>query len=232
MSVSVTSRRMSTTLFVLVAAPAAILLSAVSPARSQTVVSLRAGANSTSVNGIEGSKTGLHVGAGLNVGLTDHVGLQLGASLARKGLTPWSATRFDPNTETTEVLSLNTALDYVEVSTLLHLEIPSSTAVSAHIVVGPVLGVHIGCELTQTTSVTTRLGETLDEQETSSECPASPKALDLGAMGGVGVDFDPSDHLRLTLDLLYNLGLTTIYPVGDAKNRTIYLVAGVGFPVG
>ena len=54
----------------------------------------------------------------------------------------------------------------------------------------------------------------------------------LGWVAPQVVDVDLSDNLKLTLGLLYNLGLTTAFEDRMAKNRTLSIVAGVGFPIG
>lgn len=61
------------------------------------------------------------------------------------------------------------------------------------------------------------------------------KSIDIGAMGGAGLSIATGGSLAVTLDVLYNLGLTTIDDTSDeddVKNRAWSIVAGVSFPVG
>ena len=59
------------------------------------------------------------------------------------------------------------------------------------------------------------------------------KSLDLGAIGGVGVDVEVSDAFSLIVDVVYNFGLSSIDKAGkDIKNRAFTMQAGIGFPIG
>ena len=52
---------------------------------------------------------------------------------------------------------------------------------------------------------------------------------------GVGLDIATSGSLSITLDVFYNLGLTTVddsTPADDLKNRAWSILAGASFPIG
>ncbi len=48
--------------------------------------------------------------------------------------------------------------------------------------------------------------------------------------GGIGAEFPVGVSTRVSLDLVYTLGLSSI--VDDAKNRAVTLRAGVYVPIG
>lgn len=68
-----------------------------------------------------------------------------------------------------------------------------------------------------------------------SDFGAPVKSIDIGAMGGAGLSIATGESLAVTLDVLYDLGLSTIDDSSnpdDVKNRAWSIVAGVSFPIG
>ena len=51
-------------------------------------------------------------------------------------------------------------------------------------------------------------------------------------MAGAGIDIATSGSLSVSLDLLYNFGLSSITESTDEKNRAFSILAGVTFPIG
>ena len=58
------------------------------------------------------------------------------------------------------------------------------------------------------------------------------KSMDFGAMAGAGMDIATAGSLSGSVDVLYNLGLSSISESDDVKNRAFSIVAVVGFPIG
>ena len=58
---------------------------------------------------------------------------------------------------------------------------------------------------------------------------ADTEAVEFGVAGGIGTEFPVGVSTRLSLDLVYTLGLSSV--VDDAKTRAITLWAGVYIPI-
>jgi hypothetical protein len=188
---------------------------------SQTVVSLRGGINVANVDGDDvlvnpDSRVGLNFGGSVAFPLTDIVGVHLGAIYSQKGA------KLDVEEEDAEA---TVALDYIEIPMLLTLTIPSNGPLGSRIYLGPAVAFEVGCELRGSEG---GLDISLDCDETDIDT----ETFDIGAVGGAGLSWEASESFLLSLDLFYNLGLTSIAAEeGDAKNRTFSVQAGVGFPL-
>ena len=58
------------------------------------------------------------------------------------------------------------------------------------------------------------------------------RSIDFGAMAGLGIDIATSGSLSVSLDVLYNLGLSSISESDDVKNRALSIMAGIRGPLG
>ena len=58
------------------------------------------------------------------------------------------------------------------------------------------------------------------------------KSMDFGAMAGAGMDIATAGSLSGSVDVLYNLGLSSNAESDDVKNRAFSIVAGAAFPIG
>lgn len=194
-----------------------LMLAAV-PVSAQNVVALQAGASFAKLGGSgtgpNSTRAGLDIGASLTHPLTPVLGVQVGAGYIQKGAKSSSSGA-----------SVELTLDYVEVPVLLRVGIPSTSRVSAHFLVGPDVAFKAACTLKGSSA-------TLTVSESCSQAKANTKALDFGAMGGVGLDYAATRKIVVSLDALYDLGLASINQAGNSvKNRAIVIRAGVGIPV-
>ena len=188
------------------------------PASAQTILSLRGGVNFASLSGddVEGldSRTGIHVGAAVLFPLSETLGLQVGGLYSQKGA------------EASEGgVTAAIELGYFEVPVLLRYAFPSGGAASFHLLAGPSVGFEVGCTIS---------GSSGSESASidCSDAELDTKSVDFGLTGGLGLDFQASESVIITVDGLYGLGLANIAQDGDAKNRVFMLQAGVGFPLG
>lgn len=194
---------------------------AVATTQAQTTLSVRAGASIATLGGDDvtdaESRTGMNVGAALTFGVSESLGVQIGAGYAQKGAT-----------STADGTDITFKLDYIEIPVLLSLGIPTTGSVSPRFYLGPAFSVEAGCEVEGTEQGVT---VTVD----CGDFGAPVKSIDIGAMGGAGLSFVTGANLSVTLDVLYNLGLSTIDDTSDpddVKNRAWSVMAGVSFPVG
>lgn len=213
-----------------------IILSPVAVA-GQSFLTLHGGLNVTTLGGDDpinrDSRTGLNIGGSVYLPISEHLGATLGLAYSEKGA--------KGNEEGTQ---LTFALDYFEVPALLTVGIPYEGPVGAHVFVGPAVGIRVGCEASLDDSV---LGGVFESTISNcSEAEGGFNTFDLGAIGGFGVSLETTD-VTLSLDLLYNLGLTPVANTGDehdheehgdsqtahdTKNRTFTIRVGVGFSLG
>lgn len=188
---------------------------------AQTTVSVRGGASISTLAGddIEGasSRTGMNVGAAVTFGASAGLGFQVGGTFVQKGAK-----------DTEDGVDIDFAYEYLEVPVLLRLGVPSVRAVSPHFVLGPVVSVELSCEVERSTQ---GVASSVKCDDTS----APIKLIDLGAMAGAGLDVATFRALSITVDVLYNLGLSTIDATGsanDVKNRAWSILAGVALRFG
>lgn len=193
----------------------------VATARAQATLSLRGGATIATLGGDDvteaDSRTGMNVGAALTFGVSDNLGLQVGAAYVQKG-----------GTATIDGAAATFRLDYVEFPVLLSLGIPTRGSISPRFFLGPAFSVEAGCEVDGTDQ-----GVTVTVACNAFGSPV--KSIDVGAMGGAGLSIATGGSLAVTIDVVYDLGQSTIDDSGnpdDVKNRAWSILAGVSFPVG
>ena len=201
----------------------------------QTSLSLQAGPSFATLAGgpfDDGSRTGFSVVASAILPFTTNLGLQLGTAYAARGATEAGYLAID--------------LDYVEIPLLLRVSPSVEGAISPHFTIGHALSFRLNCgvsvlgaEVVETRRRARRryLGRrgvsvlVAEVAETTIECDEQFDDLDFGAMGGAGIDIAGSGSLSVSLDVVYNLGLTSIDWV-DSTNRAFSILAGITFPIG
>ena len=57
-------------------------------------------------------------------------------------------------------------------------------------------------------------------------------SMDLGAVAGAGASIATSGSLSVSVDAVYNLGLSSISESDDVKNRAFSIMAGIRIPIG
>lgn len=188
---------------------------------AQSTIQFHAGASLATLGGSDvdnpDTRTGLNVGATMTFPVAPLLGIQVGAGYVQKGAT-----------ESDGGVSVEVALDYVEVPVLLRVGVPTAGTISPHFVVGAAVAFKSKCEVTGSsggTSVTVKC----------SDGDIMLKSTDFGAVAGAGLDIGTPGPLTLTLDVAYTIGLTSIddsTDPGDVKNRAWSIVAGAAFPIG
>ncbi len=198
---------------------AAAVLSIPLPLSAQKALSLHVGSSMSTFGGSDlgnpSMRTGVTVGASYTLPLFGVFGLQFGGSYVQKG-----AKDVDLGINAPTTMDVN----YFELPLLLRIGVPTSGAFSAHALIGPAVGLKSNCRL----KVPYYTGNVIawDCEQANVE----PKGVDLGAMGGVGVDLIATEGLQLSLDVLYDLGISLIDKRGaDTKNRNLVIRFGVGF---
>ena len=159
-------------------------------------------------------------GISLDFPLSDNVGFRTGAFYARKGLV------FSEEIP----VSGGTYFDYLELPALFRLGIPVDGSTRPYLLVGPTLGINVGC----------RIEAEIGQDPISQDCEdigESLRKLDLGLAGGFGVAIGLSGGASIRLDVLYNLGLLPVDSGGvtsstDEKNRAATGMVGIAFPIG
>ena len=204
------------------------------PLAGQTTLSVQAG---TTVSGlavtgaeIEGDepRVGISLGAALTLPVSPNIGLRFGGAYAQRGNT----------LAVSRLGDLTYRLAYFELSALGKASFPlAGHPVSLHLLAGPAVGFQMSCEgevyfaLQQVTIV----DECEDDGSQYDTIRTPGKTLDFGVVGGVGAQFAPAGPVGFSLDLLYTLGLRSIYD-GDfdrtARNRAMTVQAGFVFQIG
>ena len=156
------------------------------------------------------------MGASAVFPLSPNLGLQLGGAYAAKGATE-------------EEFGVDIALElgYLEIPLLLTLSPSVEGTISPRFSVGPALSFRIGCSA-DAGAEGVRVSLDCDSAEFDEEV----KTIDIGAVAGAGLDIATSGSLSVSLDLLYNLGLLSIFDFDDTKNRAFSILAGITIPIG
>ena len=219
--------------------PVLFPLCAAMPVVGQTTAVVHTGVTSARLEGAGedddsgGSRIGVSLGGAVTVGVLPNLGMQLGGTYLQKGASIGVLADDIINAFYADV-----KLDYIELSALAKAGLPVGGA-SLHLLAGPTLSVEIRC----TADLTYSLGGETVESDSGRDysdvaCAerdygigiADTEAIEFGVAGGIGTEFPVGVSTRISLDLLYRLGLSAVF--ADAKNRAITLHAGVSIPIG
>lgn len=186
---------------------------------AQTSLSLQTGVSLATLAGDAENadyRAGLRVGASAILPLPSNLGLQLGGAYAAKGATD-------------EEFGVDVALElgYLEIPLLLTLSPSVEGTMSPRFSVGPALSFRISCSTDPGVE-----GVQISLDCDSAEFDEEIKKIELGAVAGAGLDIATSGSLSVSLDLLYNLGLVSVFELDDTKNRAFSILAGITIPIG
>ena len=170
----------------------------------------------------EGEDPATRLGGGISLDfpLSDNVGLLTGVFYARKGIL------FSEEIPVTG----GVRFDYLELPALFRLNIPIDGSTRPYLLLGPTLGINVGCSI----EVDSGQGPVSQACE---DADASIRKLDIGLSGGLGVAIRLSGGVSITLNALYSLGLLpveggSVTSASDDKHRAITGLAGIAFPIG
>lgn len=206
------------------AALAATLVGTVARAQSPTLLypkwqfGLAAGANLADMTDTEGAdmRTGMLVGAGLSVQLTEKFSLHPELYYSQKGV---KGSFVDDESGTAVDVTLKN--DYIEVPLLARWTFGRlDTPVRPFIVGGPSLAVSASCK---------GVGEA-DGMSASIDCDrfATMNNFEFGGVAGVGLAF-PVGRNAMTVSTRYALGLSKVFDEANAKNRAFSVLVGFMF---
>lgn len=161
------------------------------------------------------SKLGFAGGAFLGVDLHENFRLQFEGQYVMKGAKAEE-----------QGVDVKLKLDYIELLVPLTLMVPVEGNVSPRFYAGPALGLEVSCKLSGEEG-----GVSVDVD--CADAGADTKSIDIGVFFGGGVDLAVGTG-AITLDALYNLGLTNINDTAgttdlSAKNQNIQIMAGYRF---
>ncbi len=172
------------------------------------------------------SRSGFNLAAYLDVPLGGGLSFQPGLGFTQKGA------ELNDDIEGEEV-SLGLHLDYLEVPLLFRYAFPTTGSLGVHLLAGPALAFESGCSL-----VVEGEGASVeidcDETGAEDDFEVDTESFDFGAMFGAGLAF-PLGGVTGTVEALYNVGLRDVGGDGgdeSAKNRALYLTAGIRIPIG
>ncbi|MCY4574853.1 MAG: porin family protein [Gemmatimonadetes bacterium] len=157
----------------------------------------------------------LAIGASVEVPMSERFGLHLGAGYSQKGFALDALGA-----------SVTTEIDYLEITALAGVPFSISESASVHLLAGPALAFKVSCGVSASF-----LGEEIDE-----DCgDDGPKAMDLGLVSGVRLEYGLSEKMGISVGTLYNLGLLNMdgSDSGETlKSRVISLQAGIVYSIG
>ncbi len=181
----------------------------------------------------DGPRRGLSLGAAAVFPLLPSLGLHLGGAYVQKGASIGVLAD-----DIVNAFVVDLKLNYVELSALAKASIPAGVA-SLHLLVGPTVSFEARC----TTDLTHSLGGDTVESDSGRDysdvaCTernygvglADTEGVEFGVVGGIGTEFPVGVPTRVSLDLLYTLGLSSV--VDDAQNRAVTLRTSVSVPIG
>lgn len=129
-----------------------------------------------------------------------------------------------------EARSTDLNLGYIELSGLARVDLFSERAIFAESPFGPyvLVGTTVGFEVSCRTSPAFR-GR--DDPLSCDEMTGDGQIVDYGFVGGLGLGYDVSVNTTLSLDVLYNAGMSSIHDDNDIRNRSFMIQTGVEFPL-
>lgn len=161
----------------------------------------------------EGGRTGISLGLGLTLPVSDVLAVQLDGAFTQKG-----------DAGGVQGANAMIGMNYVEFSPVLKASAVETTGVLAHIFAGPSVAFRVSCDV-EGTFAGVSLSDTCDA------IGLDVATIDFGLMAGIGVESPVSETLSLAVDVLYALGLASIVEDTEENNRTFTVRVGVGFPL-
>ncbi len=191
-------------------------------ASAQPVVMLHAGLSMATLGGLDASELRPEYRAGKAVSLSI-------TPLSFDGYY-WLTVAYAEKGARLEARSTDLNLGYIELSGLARVDLFSERPIFAESPLGPYLlvGTTVGVEVRCRTSAAFRGRE---EPLGCDEFRNDGKIVDYGFAGGLGVGYDVSANTTLSLDVLYNLGMSSIHDDNDTRNRSFTIRTGVEFPL-
>lgn len=193
------------------------------PLQAQTVLGIHLGVNVAELGGDDvgggDARTGLNIAGSVTFPLGESLALHTGAGYSQKGLT-----------ESDQGIDVTLKLDYIEIPVLIRYAFPTEGSLGIHVMGGPAIGIEASCKL-EASFESSSASVDCDDPDAELET----KTFDFGLMGGFGASLGLTDRVDLVVDLIYNLGLTSIEDSGagaDVKNRAFTIRAGAAISVG
>ena len=162
----------------------------------------------------EGGRTGLSLGLGLTLPVSDALAVQLDGAFTQKG-----------DAAGVEGANAMIGMNYFEFSPVLKASAVETTGVLAHIFAGPAVAFRLSCDV-EGTFAGGSLSDTCDAVD------LDVATIDYGLMAGIGVESPVSETLSLAVDVLYSHGLASLTEDAEENNRTFTVRVGLGFPLG
>lgn len=205
---------------------AVALLGGAADGQAQAAVGVKAGANLSSLGGVQDTESivGITAGGYLGFGVADRVALQLEANYSVRGADNLSlgAGELDAEAAPSDI-----RLSAIEVPILLRAGFPGERLLPS-VFLGPYVSFLLSCQLTPED------GSAGDCDDESREAWLSPRSTGYGLMAGGGLDLALGES-TIFVDVRYALGLVSIESGEDsidAYNTGLSITGGFAFPLG
>jgi outer membrane protein W len=187
--------------------------------RNRQVVSIgpKIGANLSTLHGDVTNQTlqpGLSVGAILTYSVVNTFGISLEALYSQKGA---KFTKTVNSASTSQTLSLNRKLNYVEVPLLARYFLNKEGDFRPNLFLGPNFGFKLNAK---DVNISNSAGADLEDSDISYLI----NPVDFGITGGIGVNFRLQRAMRVLLDVRYTYGIS------DITDNTALRLAGITAP--
>src|SRR5262249_55093001 len=120
-------------------------------------------------------------------------------------------------------------LNYLEVPVLARWNFTSSSSVTPHLYAGPAIAFRTGCSLSLSAQGAS-LSSECTELESDEGGQLNISKIGFGVVVGGGLSFDLGAR-RATVGARYDAGLKNIVSSGEAKNRTLSILASFEVPL-
>lgn len=202
-----------------------LLAGAPHTATAQSAFGFKAGVNRTTLTGTDAgaptARDGFIGGAFFGSAISNHLALQLEVLYTKESMTD-----FVNPADTTGASPVTLSMTYVQLPILLRAGFPTRTVLFS-VYAGPVLSFRHGCEIQSG-------GTALKCRDAGTPQGFFPRATDLDAAAGAGIDFSLGGS-TFFIDGRYSVGLLSIQAGSaglKARRTTTSLMAGIAFPIG
>ena len=197
---------------------------------SGQVLTLTGGVIQAGSSESDNTARGLVIGGHFSVPVANQFSLRTGATYARRFVNEFAFQSL-LGSGGVSVTQVQSWLNYIEIPILLKVSFMANARTSPHLLLGPAVGIKVGCRLRETTTTFDVSGAFLGTDETELSCGGS-KAMQIDGRVGLGVDVQVSSGLTAVADVSYSVGLTAISADGPGKSRAVLVRVGVGLPIG